>query len=309
MTTQSFKTLRNSRNPVTLQCTFYDRNGITEFAGLLSLLSRHGFYGIELNLPDLEALPAGDLRGLLRAYDLSLTYIATGIYARRRGLSLSSADPEVRQKSIEGCMENIRYASDLGAGIIIGYLKNHPEPDNTGADQADTVLYLAESLQKLDCFARTQGVPMLLEATNRYESSVANSLCDTHQIIELTGGSMISILPDTYHMNIEESHPLEALSIYQSCYQNIHLSDNNRYFPGLGCLDFESYLRRLNAIHYQGTFGIEGILKNGITEDLEVCAEYLSRVMGSAAQTDGAEPRGEDEDSASAGQARKAEIA
>lgn len=309
MITQSFKTLRNSPNPVTLQCTFYDRNGMAEFAGLLSLLSRHGFYGIELNLPELEALPSGELHALLRTYGLSLTYIATGVYARRRGLSLSSADPEVRRKSIEGCMENIRYAGELGAGIIIGYLKNHPEPDKTGAGQAHAALYLAESLQKLDCFARTLGVPMLLEATNRYESCVANSLRDTRRIIELTGGSMISMLPDTYHMNIEESRPLEALGIYQGCYQNIHLSDNNRYFPGLGCLDFESYLSHLRTIRYQGTFGIEGILKNGLAEDLEVCAEYLSRVMGSAARADGAEPGDEDGDSGRTGQEKKAEIA
>lgn len=272
------KNLSASLNPITLQCTYYERNGMAEFLKLMNLLSRYGFYGIELNLPDLQALTAGELHSLLNTYDLKLTYIATGAFARSRGLSLSSADTAVRKKSVEGCMENIRYASDFDAGIIIGYLKNQPEPAKENA-----ALYLQESLARLDSFAKDLGVPLLLEATNRYESCVANSLCGTHRIMEQTGGSMISILPDTYHMNLEESRPLEALDIYQGCYQNVHLSDNNRYFPGLGCLSFENYLNKLNAIHYRGTFGIEGNLKNGIAEDLEVCVEYLSRVFESAA--------------------------
>ncbi len=294
MISNSFKTLKNSTNPVTLQCTFHDKNSLPEFSKLLNLLSLYGFHGIELNLPDLKALHAGELHALLHTYELSLTYIATGVYARNRGLSLSAANPELRRKSIEGCKENILYAADFGAGIIIGYLKNHPEPEPISSDRADAIQYLQESLAQLDDFAKRQNVPILLEATNRYESCVANSLADTCQIaMQATGqktdsdmakNSMLSILPDTYHMNIEESHPLEALDMYKGCYRNIHLSDNNRYFPGLGCLAFENYLNQLNAIHYQGTFGIEGMLKNGIAEDLDICVNYLGRVMESAAQ-------------------------
>lgn len=294
MRSNSLKTLKNLTNPVTLQCAYCDRNSLPEFSKLLNLLSRYDFYGIELNLPDLKALPPRELSSLLRTYGLSLTYIATGVYARNQGLSLSASDPKLRQKSVDGCMENIRFASDLGAGIIIGYLKNHPDPASAPSDPAQPALYLQESLAQLDDFAKTLNVPILLEATNRYESCVANALADTCQIAmqaaALSSGndtadhSMISILPDTYHMNIEESHPLEALGIYQGHYQNIHLSDNNRYFPGLGCLAFENYFNKLNTIHYQGTFGIEGILKNGIEEDLEVCVDYLNRLMETSAQ-------------------------
>ena len=277
-----FKALQTSPNPITLQCTYSDSNNVSEFSALLNQLSHYGFYGIELNLPDLQILPSKELDSLLLTYKLKLTYIATGAFAKSRGLSLSCNDPGLRKKSIEGCRENIRYAGELGAGVIIGFLKNHPGPD-----QEHAALYLEESLMQLDTFASELNVPILLEATNHYESCVANSLYDTQKILDAVGGRMTSLLPDTYHMNMEESRPLEALDFYQGYYQNIHLSDNNRLFPGLGCLTFENYLSKLNQIHYQGTFGIEGNLKNGITEDLEVCVEYLNRVIASVTRFPG----------------------
>ncbi|MDO4267534.1 MAG: sugar phosphate isomerase/epimerase family protein [Eubacteriales bacterium] len=267
--------LRHSPYPVTLQCCCQSADEVPEFAGLLNLLSDYGFYGIELNLPDLKALSPSDLKSLLEPRGLKLTYIATGAYAKAHDLSLSSPDPMVRRRSIEGCKENIRYAAEFGAGVIIGFLKNSdPSTDRNSAAE-----WLEESLSQIDQFAAAYQVPLLLEATNRYESCVANSLDDTAQIKNQVNGSMISILPDTYHMNIEEARPFDALYRYQDSIRNIHLSDNNRFFPGLGCIAFESYLKELNTLHYQGTLGIEGILKYSMAKDLELSALYLSRIL------------------------------
>ncbi|MCI8888147.1 MAG: sugar phosphate isomerase/epimerase [Hungatella sp.] len=265
--------LKTSKNPITLQCTCKSRSDLSEFMRLLNLLSYYGFYGIELNLPDLDILPFRDLSSMLHSYGLTLTYLATGAYAMSHNLSLSCADPVIRRKSIEGCMDNIRYAAEFRCGIIIGYLKNNPQ-----TDLWEPSLYLEDSLARLDEFAQQHQVPILLEATNRYESRVANSLEETMKILSRVNGPMLSLLPDTYHMNIEENRPLEMLSVYQSSFRNLHLSDNNRHYPGLGCISFENYLKKLRDIHYQGTLGIEGIIKNDPEKDLELCVNYLSRL-------------------------------
>ena len=262
--------LGNEIFPVTLQCTYKDSLEMPTFLDLLRLLSDYGFYGIELNLPDLQSLPPQILHSLLNTYGLKLTYIATGAYAKKHEFSLSSSDSEIRRKSIEGCKENIRYAGECNSGIIIGFLKNNPITDKNNA-----LLYLEDSLSQLELFARKHNVPILLEATNRYESSVANTLEETVRITDHIGGQMLSVLPDTYHMNIEESNPLEALDHYQGRYQNIHLSDNNRLFPGLGHISFESYLQKLKSIHYQGLLGIEGNVKHDIMQDLKISVNYL----------------------------------
>lgn len=267
-------TLRSSRYPVTLQCTYRGSEELASFTTLLKLLSEYGFSGIELNLPDLSAISVSTIQKLLAPLKLRLTYIATGAYANARGFSLSSPDPVFRRKSIEGCKENMRYASQLQCGIIIGFFKNKPSDKKENAER-----YLTDSLIQLNDFAKELNVQILLEATNRYESCVANTLSDTFQIVHKIGSPMISILPDTFHMNIEERDPFHALRVCNGHYLNVHLSDNNRYFPGMGCIPFERYIQTLDDLKYQGTLGIEGnILQNPVT-DLEIAIRRLSPIL------------------------------
>ena len=80
---------------------------------------------------------------------------------------------------------------------------------------------LVTSLMDLVPHADEKGVPLILEATNRYETSVANTLADAAAIVEEVleasdapaerGNGILQILPDTFHMNIEEDEMAEAL--------------------------------------------------------------------------------------------------
>lgn len=267
--------LQNCRYPITLQCSLDSASSLGSFTNLLDLLSGCGLYGIELNLMELSSISTGQLERMLARQNLKLTYIATGAYAKHRHLSISSFDSEIRKASIEGCKENIRYAASLGAGIIIGYLKNNAPLEN----KKEAELLLEASLSELGEFAEEEQVAVLLEATNRYESCVANSISETAAIVQKIGCPSLSLLPDTYHMNIEEGRPLDALATHRGFYHNLHLSDNNRFFPGLGCIDFSRYLKQLDELHYQGTLGIEGILQRDLKTDLQRSVAYLAEIF------------------------------
>lgn len=266
--------LENSPFPITLQCTFPPPGKTDSFLKLLDLLSRRGFYGIELNLEDLRSISPHRLTGLLDSFGLKLTYLATGVFARAHGYSLSTSDPHARQSAIDGCRENLYYASECGCGIIIGFMKNNPLTDTCSPE-----FYLEESLRELTPLAGSLHVPILLEATNHYESRVANSLAQTLEIVQSTDPDVLSVLPDTYHMNIEESDPFRALERCRGHFPNLHISDNNRLFPGLGCIQFPRYIQKLEELHYHGTLGIEGNLKYGYERDLEIASSYLSGIL------------------------------
>ena len=62
-------------------------------------------------------------------------------------------------------------------------------------------------------------------------------------------------------------------------FKTIHISDNNRHFPGLGCLNFHELVRFLMAIDFQGTLTIEGNVKNDFESDLELSAQYLKSIF------------------------------
>lgn len=267
---------------LTVQTVFPGKNaeGFDQFMKLLDTAQQLGLYGLELNLPDLEeTIAPEELTRLLSERNLRLTYVASGLYAARRGLALASDDEVVRKKAVEGCLAHMRYAQAMGAdcGVILGTIKGSPSlAPESGAKER-----LICSLQEV-C-ARSRGlfstVPVLLEATNHYEASAANTLSETLGILEAVGMDNLYVLPDTYHMNIEEKDAYGAVRAALPHMRNIHLSDNNRYFPGYGAVDFSRWYAFLQNIGYAGTFGIEGRTLHNPEEDLEESVRFLGEAL------------------------------
>jgi len=243
-----------------------------EAKALFRLLQEKGFYGVELNLLDFERTTPTELQNLLKAYDLRLTMIATGGYAKKKGLSLSSPDEAIRQKTVAEVQTMLRYAHALDAGIICGFIKGDANGDYS-LHRTQMIRSLTE-LKELDTLTLA---PLYLEATNHYEALLINTLEEGAQLAADIS-DRICILPDTYHMNIEEKDMLAAMVRYRNCYKNIHISDNNRYYPGFGAIAFERVLRMLQAMDYQGTISIEGRNLGSMAEDIEKSCYYLERV-------------------------------
>lgn len=258
-----------------------NREGREAFETLLEKMEHLGLYGLELNIPNLEEdIAPEQLQKLLAAHHLKLTYVASGVYAKARELGLSASDPEVREQAIEAVLRHMQYAEkmDPECGVIIGTLKGSPEMTGTDAEQQ-----MIASLQKVFVRSRERGiglhVPVVLEATNHYESSVANTLADTLRIVEAVNEDRLYLMPDTYHMNIEERDSGRAVRESLSHIRNIHLSDNNRYFPGYGALEFGWIYHQLQYQGYTGTYGIEGRIYRSLLEDLEESVEFLENVL------------------------------
>lgn len=239
----------------------------------LDLFQRLGFSKVELNIVQPEKTDPVPLIKLLNDHGLSMSNFASGATANAEGLSLSAQDEILRAKSVQRLEELIDFAKKFEAGIILGFIKGNPARREDGEQQLRKSF--SELLPKVDA-AQT---PLILEATNRYESKVANALEDTVKIIDKYGTSNFHVLPDTFHMNIEERSYLGALAAYKDYFKTIHISDNNRYFPGLGCLDFSELLRFLMQIDFQGTLTIEGNVKNDFETDLTLSAQYLKSIF------------------------------
>ena len=116
---------------------------------------------------------------------------------------------------------------------------------------------------------------LLIEAVNRYESPVGHSLADTWEIARRAGSPFVQILPDTFHMNIEEVNLGQAVSTHRACFTSFHLSDNTRHFPGFGALDFPRVIAILDGIGYQGKLAIEGNVQRSFVADVDVAMQCL----------------------------------
>ena len=245
-----------------------------EMAEKFRLLQGYGLSGVELNITDMDKTDPAKLKQYLSEFGLKMTMFASGAQAKKHNLSLSSEDQGVRKAAVEKCREIIAYASQIGSGVIFGFMKGTAGFDKTKANAC-----FKESIAALAPDALKYKVCLLTEATNHYEATIANTVAEAVDLIKDLNNPYLKVLPDTYHMNIEERSSWGTLVKYKDYYNNFHISDNNRFFPGLGALDFAAVVRFLKEIGYEGPVAIEGNIKYDFARDLEISVGALKPAL------------------------------
>jgi 5-keto-L-gluconate epimerase len=244
-----------------------------DLAVTLDGLRDAGFSGVELNVADPFSVDWADVFAFLKEHGLAMFRFASGLTAKTLSLSLSSAEEPTRERSVAACRMMVAALAGTGVGIIFGFMKGAAVADREGARSR-----FSRSLAELAPEAERHEVPLVVEATNRYESSVANSLDDAAALLpdSAARGRWVQILPDTFHMNIEERDALGALARHAQSFSSIHLSDNNRLFPGRGAISFGPIVGHLRRIGWKGFCAIEGNTVDGLLADARAAVEALA---------------------------------
>jgi sugar phosphate isomerase/epimerase len=246
-----------------------------EFRGRLELLRDLGFWGLELNVTDPETADFGRISDFLGGFGLSFSMFASGLTAKTFGLSLSHTDEGIRTRSVEKAKAMVDFVSpNPECGIILGFLKGPKVDDIAGAARQ-----FRRSMDDLAPYAATRGVMLVVEATNRYEAALANSLADTAALIEGYPPQTVRMLPDTFHMNIEETDMVAALERHRGRYVSVHYSDNNRFFPGFGGIDFAAVTAYLDAAEFDGRIGLEASVKESFEADIRHSIRRLAPLL------------------------------
>ncbi len=105
--------------------------------------------------------------------------------------------------------------------------------------------------------AREVGVRLVLEPINRYESNWLNTVDEVMDLIARLGEDNVGVLPDAFHMNIEEADLPPALRRGGSLVWHVHVADSNRRAPGWGHLDVAGIVATLREIGYTGFVSAE----------------------------------------------------
>lgn len=240
-------------------------------------LEELGFWGVELNMADPAQFDMADVESFLDDFGLKLSMYASGLTAKTFDISLSSTDEGVRGRAVEKARQMISLIKGTGAGIIFGFMKGPG-----GQEKAAAAKQFQTSLGELVDAAVESDVPLLVEATNRYEATLANSCDDAWELAAPFEGKNVYILPDTFHMNIEEADMEDALLRHVDHFISFHVSDNNRFFPGFGAIDFAEVMEILERVGFtSGRLGIEGNIKETFDSDIRRSAELLRPLISS----------------------------
>lgn len=105
--------------------------------------------------------------------------------------------------------------------------------------------------------AEGSAASVLLEPLNRYESRYLNSVEDNLRILAAVAHPNAGLLPDTFHMSIEEASIPAALTSAGPRVRHVHLGENNRLLPGKGALDWVAIFDALKEIGFDGAVNLE----------------------------------------------------
>lgn len=218
-------------------------------------LAEIGYDGIELAVRNPGRVDRDKILSLKEKTGLSVSALGTGQAYGDEGLSLTDPEEKVRRTARDRLREHIELACAIGAQVVIvGLIRGKTTP---GMGHERCMDLVSDALQELGPVASQQGVNLVVEPINRYETDLIATLEESAHLIEKAGGHGLGLLPDTFHMNIEEADPLGALSRFGGKARHFHVADSNRWAPGYGHLDFEFCLESLVQAGYQGWVSVE----------------------------------------------------
>lgn len=218
----------------------------------------YGLDGAELAVKDPKEVDLAEIEKAIEKSGLVVPAIGTGEVYRIDGLSLSDLDTEKRKAAVERICQHIKLGKALDSLIILGSVKGQlPEGDEREKGRS----YFDDSIQKCMDVAEQQGVTLVLEPLNRYESNFMNSVRAASEYIRKIGSKNLRVLADTFHMNIEDAILEGSLLDCGDVVKHVHIADSNRLYPGAGHIDFKGVYDALKKMNYSGFVSGEMIPK------------------------------------------------
>ncbi|RIW17412.1 sugar phosphate isomerase/epimerase [Algoriphagus lacus] len=212
------------------------------------------FDGVELFTPSSDALEPDRLRRLLEKHQLQLAAVGTGAGKVLHGMTLTDPDPEIRKKAISFISDMISFGAQFGAPAIIGSMQGNVL---ASGNREETLDCLAQGLEMLGKKAESEGVFLIYEPLNRYETNLLNTLESGSAFLEKNRLGNVKLLADLFHMNIEEDNLAQSIREFGTYIGHVHFADSNRKPMGFGHTDMAPIAKALKEIDYSGYVSAE----------------------------------------------------
>jgi len=212
-----------------------------------------GFNGVELALKHANEINPSLLSSWLTKSKLEVSCISTGQVYADTGLMFTEESPEKRAMVRQVFCEIIDLAADFGQLVNIGRVRG--QIGNRSRELAEG-LFL-DMAKQLCHYAEQKAVKIILEPVNRYEIDFINSVQEGVDLLTKAGLSNLRLMPDVFHMNIEDKSIGGELANNIDFIEYIHFADSNRLAPGQGHTDFKKILDCLASVSYGGWVSLE----------------------------------------------------
>src|SRR4030042_2861621 len=153
----------------------------------LNAVSAAGFKNVELSIRSTSDIDPEELNKILERLNLKITAIATGQACLFDQLCLGSEDEQLMKKAVEHFKAITLLAKKINSGaVIIGGIRGRLSGSET--DYQRNFDNGVNAIRECAKWTEANGMPLLIEPINRYETNWIYTAADGRDLIERIGG-------------------------------------------------------------------------------------------------------------------------
>ncbi|WP_170215541.1 sugar phosphate isomerase/epimerase family protein [Mesoaciditoga lauensis] len=214
---------------------------------IFKTIAELGYDGIEIPLNNPNLIDPFLARKLAKEFELNIT---TSV-ALPQNINFMSDDESERDKAKEFLTNCVDLCNTMGSAVLGGVL--YAPWGRTDVDKSEKKIgFLVEGLREISKYAEERGINLYLEPVNRFETNVLNTVKEGIDLIEKINSNNVSLLLDTFHMNIEEKDLSTAITEAGNLVGHFHTCENDRGIPGTGHIPWKDIVQSLKKINYDG---------------------------------------------------------
>ena len=239
-------------------------------------LAKLGYDGVELMTIDPMKLDWNEVRKTAADLDLTVGLVCTGEIFGQLGLSFADPDAGRRAEAIARVNGIIDFAASQNAKVNIGRVRGQYRP---GIAHEQTEEWAVEGFRAISDHAAPLGVQIALENVTIMQTNFLNTMDECRRLIEMTDRPNFKAMIDVFHLNIEEKDLYQAIRDNSDINIHVHLSDNNRRYPGHCGMDFEKIIRTFKEMGYDDLFCTEVFQFPSMEECARLAIEHLAPIF------------------------------
>ncbi|MHB8655905.1 MAG: TIM barrel protein [Terriglobia bacterium] len=233
--------------------------------------------GVELALRYTSQVDVPRVKRRLAATGLEIPCISSGQVFAADHLYFTHPDPAIRDAAVNRIIDMIRLAAEFGSKVNTGRVRGLVHEGE--AAEVARQRYL-DCLNQCADVAEPLGVELIVEPVNRYEINFINSCTEGLEIVRRVGRPCVKLMPDLFHMNIEDASFRNAFMAAKDCISYVHVADSNRLAPGWGHMPFDEVFSILADINYDGYLTAEILPEPDPASAARQAARFLQARLG-----------------------------
>ena len=199
-----------------------------------------------------EQYDTGEVRGLLDEHDIECWGAVTLMLEDRNLVAGKEADRAASVQYVKDCVTMTKELDGQVVDVVPGTV-GKIEPDASPEEEWE---WAVEGMKEIYDHAQKEGIRIAIEPINRFETYFITRADQALELAKETGPDC-GVALDTFHMNIEERDPYQAIRTVGDRLYDFHVADTNRMPCGHGHWDWPKVIETLESVGYDGALTTE----------------------------------------------------